>query len=136
RGNFDRMNDKRQQLRRYDAGSRLPKGSVRQQNIYGQEKSYDFMARYNKDLKNDNKLGITLGGSQLWNKYDKTDIRNDGLHLPGIYPLDNSEYGLVYYPDTSRYQINSLYGIVNFIYKDYWFSVLTGRQEWYSVSDI
>ena len=133
RANLDWMNDKREQDRPYDAGTRLPKGSVRMQNIYSHEKSYDFMARYFKDINKDIKIGVTLGGSQLKNEYDKTDVRNDGLHLPGIYTLDNSEYGLVYYPDTSRYQINSLYGIINLNYKDYLYAEITSRQDWSSV---
>lgn len=133
RGNFDWMNDKREQDRPFDAGTRLPRGSVRKQNIYSQEGSYDFMAKYAKDINKDVKLAVTLGGSQLWNKYDKTDIRNDGLHLPGIYTLENSEYGLVYFPDTSRYQINSMYGIINLSYKNFLFAEITGRQDWNSV---
>lgn len=133
RGNYDWMNDKREQDRPYDAGTRLPKGSVRRQNIYSREKSYDFMVKYFKELNRDVKMGVTVGGSQLKNEYDKTDVRNDGLHLPGIYTLENSEYGLVYYPDTSRYQINSIYGVVNFSYKNFWFAELTGRQDWSSV---
>lgn len=143
RGNLDWMNDKREQDRPYDAGTRLPKGSVRKQNIYSQELSYDFMARYNKKINENIKLGITFGGSQLKNRYDKSDIRADGLKFPDslngaspypqIYNLDNSLYGLTYYPDTSRYQINSLYGILNFSYKNYLFAEITGRQDWNSV---
>ena len=151
RGNLDWMNDKRQQNRPYDAGTRLPNGSTRHQNIYSQEKSFDFMARYNKILSKDIKLGLTLGGSQLKNKYDKSDVRADGLKFPNmrpgyikdsisgespypnIYNLDSSLYGLVYYPDTSRYQINSLYGVANISYKDYLFAEITARQDWNSV---
>ncbi|QEC44478.1 SusC/RagA family TonB-linked outer membrane protein [Pseudobacter ginsenosidimutans] len=133
RGNYDWMNDKREQDRPFDAGTRLPRGSVRRQNIYSREKSYDIMAKYFKELNPDWKLGVTFGGSQLKNEYDKTDIRNDGLHLPGIYTMENTEYGLVYFPDTSRYQLNSLYGIVNLSYKNFLFAELTGRQDWSSI---
>ncbi|MET0466048.1 MAG: SusC/RagA family TonB-linked outer membrane protein [Chitinophagaceae bacterium] len=133
RGNMDWMNDKREQDRPFDAGTRLPRGSVRKQNIYAQEQSYDFMARYNKDLNRDVKLGVTVGGSQLWNKYDKSDVRNDGLKQPGIYTLENSLYGLLYFPDTSRYRINSMFGIVNLSYKNFLFAEITGRQDWNSV---
>lgn len=143
RGNLDWMNDKREQDRPYDAGTRMPKGSVRKQNIYSQEQSYDFMARYNKSINKDVKLGVTLGGSQLKNKYNKTDIRADGLKYPNLakgtspyplmYNLDSSLYGLTYYPDTSRYQINSIYGVVNLSYKNYLFVEITGRQDWNSV---
>ncbi|HUP10731.1 MAG TPA: TonB-dependent receptor plug domain-containing protein, partial [Niastella sp.] len=133
RGNLDWLNDKREQDRPFDAGSRLPKGSVRKQNIYSQERSYDFMARYNKELSKDIRVGVTLGGSQLRNEYDKFDVRNDGLRVPGIYSLKNSMYGLVYWPDSSRYEINSMYGIVNLNYKDYLYAEITGRQDWNSV---
>ncbi|WP_018628405.1 SusC/RagA family TonB-linked outer membrane protein [Niabella aurantiaca] len=142
RGNLDWMNDKREQDRPYDAGSRLPKGSVRKQNIYGREMSYDFLARYNKNLSDDLKLGVSIGGSQLKNDYKKSDVRADGLRFPdslngspypGMYNLDSSLYGLIYIPDTSQYQINSIYGIVNISYKDYLFAELTGRQDWNSV---
>ncbi|MCG2614127.1 SusC/RagA family TonB-linked outer membrane protein [Terrimonas sp. NA20] len=133
RGNMDWMNDKREQDRPFDAGTRLPRGSVRKQNIYAQEQSYDVMARYNKDLTRDLKLGVTAGGSQLWNKYDKSDVRNDGLRHPGIYTLENSMYGLLYFPDTSRYRINSMFGIINLSYKNFLFAEITGRQDWNSV---
>ena len=143
RGNLDWMNDKREQDRPYDAGTRLPTGSVRKQDINSQEKSYDFMARYFKDLNRNVKLGVTLGGSQLKNRYYKTDVRADGLRYPKgltgnspypqIYNLDSSLYGLTYYPDTSRYQINSVYGIINISYKNIFFVEVTGRQDWNSV---
>ncbi|MBO9620052.1 MAG: SusC/RagA family TonB-linked outer membrane protein [Niabella sp.] len=144
RGSLDWSYDKREQDRPYDAGTRLTKGSVRKQNIYTREISYDFLARYNKALSKDVKIGVSLGGSQLRNEYDKTDKRADGLKFPqldslhsspypGMYDLNNNLYGLIFIPDTSRYQINSLYGIANFSYKNYLFAELTGRQDWNSV---
>lgn len=143
RGNLDWSKDKREQDRPYDAGTRLTNGSVRKQDIYAREISYDFLARYDKILSDDIKFGISLGGSQLKNKYDKTDIRADGLKFPvldsnsspypQIYNLDSSLYGLIYRPDTSRYEINSVYGIINLSYKNYLFIELTGRQDWNSV---
>ncbi|WP_242675513.1 SusC/RagA family TonB-linked outer membrane protein [Niastella koreensis] len=143
RGNLDWMNDKREQDRPYDAGSRLPRGSIRQQNIHSWEKSFDFMAKYTKELSHDMRLGVTVGGSQLRNEYNKSDIRADGLiwpdslkgasPYPQIYNLNNALFGLTYFPDTSRYQINSLYGVVNLSYKNYLFAELTARQDWNSV---
>ncbi|MCF3110565.1 SusC/RagA family TonB-linked outer membrane protein [Niabella sp. CC-SYL272] len=144
RGNLDWSRDKREQDRPYDAGSRLPQGSVRKQDVYARELSYDFLVRYHKSLSKDIKFGASLGGSQLRNVYNKTDVRADGLKFPkldslkrspypGMYNLDSNLYGLLYIPDTSRYQINSVYGVVNFSYKNYLFLELTGRQDWNSV---
>lgn len=143
RGNLDWMNDKREQDRPYDAGTRLPTGSVRKQDLYSQEKSFDFMAKYAKDLSPDLKLAVTAGGSQLKNGYYKRDRRADGLKFsrplpgnspyPAMYNLDSSLYGLTYFPDTSRYQINSLYGIINLSYKNFLFAEITARNDWNSV---
>ncbi|MBO9205392.1 MULTISPECIES: SusC/RagA family TonB-linked outer membrane protein [Niastella] len=143
RGNLDWMNDKREQDRPYDAGSRLPKGSLRKQNIISYEKSYDVMAKYAKELNHDIKLGVTLGASQLRNEYHKTDVRADGLNFPDslngaspypqIYSFENAINPLTYFPDTSRYQINSIYGVINLSYKNYLFAEITGRQDWNSV---
>ncbi|WP_300602042.1 SusC/RagA family TonB-linked outer membrane protein [Niabella sp.] len=144
RGNLDWSKDKREQDRPYDAGSRLPQGSVRKQDVYARELSYDFLVRYHKNLSKDIKFGASLGGSQLRNEYNKTDVRADGLKFPkrdslwgspypAMYNLDSNLYGLMYIPDTSRYQINSVYGVVNFSYKNYLFLELTGRQDWNSV---
>lgn len=143
RYNIDWSGDHREQDRPYGAGVRLPKGSVRKQHIISQEQSYDIMGVFNKRVSPNLKLGVTLGASQLWNKYNKTDVRADGLKYPTVpdgtspypamYNLDSSLYGLVYYPDTSRYQINSLYGIVNLNYKDVWYTEITARNDWNSV---
>ncbi|PZP52542.1 MAG: SusC/RagA family TonB-linked outer membrane protein [Pseudopedobacter saltans] len=143
RYNLDWSNDDREQDRPYDAGVRLPKGSVRKQRIRSQEQSYDIMGTFKKDLNQNLNLGVTLGGSQLWNRYGKTDVRADGLiyptdlngksPYPEMYNFDNSLYGLGYVPDTSRYQINSLYGVVNLSFKNVWFTEFTARNDWNSV---
>lgn len=142
RGNLDWSKDKREQDRPYDAGSRLPRASVRKQDIYARELSYDFLARYDKKISEDVKFGASLGGSQLKNIYNKIDVRADGLRIadsltsspyPALYNFDNNLFGLGYVPDTSRYQINSIYGIANFSFRDYLFVEFTGRQDWNSV---
>ncbi|MDF3076579.1 MAG: TonB-dependent receptor plug [Sphingobacteriaceae bacterium] len=133
RTSIDLAAEKRGQERPYDAGSRLPQGSYRTQDIYSQEASYDFLMRYDKKLNKDLSFNVSVGGSQLKNKYNKKDLRADGLIIPKIYSLDNNLYSLVSIPDTSRYQINSFYGISSFGYKDFLYLDLTARQDWSSV---
>ncbi|MFT4094733.1 MAG: SusC/RagA family TonB-linked outer membrane protein [Niabella sp.] len=132
RGSLDWMNDKREQDRPYDAGSKLPYGSVRKQNIYSQAWNYDFLAKYNKKLTSDINFGASFGGSQYKNHYYKSDLRADGLVYPGIYDLSNNLYDIISIPDTSRMQINSFYGIINASYKNYLYLELTDRQDWSS----
>ncbi len=125
--------EERSQERPYDAGSRLPKGSYRTQNIYSQEISSDFLLKYNKKVSQSFDLAASAGGSILRNTYNKDEIRADSLTFPSLYTVANSAGPLVSLPDKSRYNINSFYGLVSLGYKDYLFLDLTGRQDWSSV---
>ncbi|MCM5530341.1 SusC/RagA family TonB-linked outer membrane protein [Parasegetibacter sp. NRK P23] len=133
RYSIDFANDKRAQERPYDAGTRLPQGSFRTQNIYAQETTVDFLARYNKDVNEDLNLNITVGGSTLKNRYNKIDLRADGLKYPGIYSLDNNLYPIVSIPDTNRYTFNSFYGMFTAGFRDYLYAEVSTRQDWASV---
>lgn len=125
--------EERSQERPYDAGSRLPKGSYRTQNIYSQEVSSDFLLKYNKKVTKSFDLAASIGGSILSNNYIKNEIRADSLTFPGLYTVANAAGPLVSLPDKSRYNINSFYGLLSLGYKDYLYLDLTGRQDWSSV---
>ncbi|MNK33264.1 TonB-dependent Receptor Plug Domain protein [compost metagenome] len=133
RSSIDYSSEQRAQERPYDAGSRLPQGSVRKQDIHAQETNIDFLLRYDKKISKDFGINATLGGSQLRNKYDKSDLRADGLKIPNIYELTNNLYPLISIPDTSRYRINSFYGVLSANYKKYLYLDVTGRKDWSSV---
>ncbi|MEJ5964098.1 SusC/RagA family TonB-linked outer membrane protein [Pedobacter immunditicola] len=132
RSTFDASSEQRAQERPYDAGTRMPQGSYRTQDIYAQETNIDFLATYNKKVSKDISITATVGGSQLKNKYNKSDLRADGLEIPNIYRLDNNLYPLISIPDTSRLRINSVYGLMNLGFKDHLFLDITGRQDWNS----
>lgn len=123
----------RQQRRPWDAGSRLPRGSVREQNIISQEWNTDFLLRYNRQLTDDIKTNYTFGGSTMTNTYDRQEVRADSLKVPGLYWLYNAAGDLVYVPNSSKYVVNSLYGMITASYKNFLFADVTGRQDWSSV---
>ncbi|MFC5284422.1 SusC/RagA family TonB-linked outer membrane protein [Pedobacter alpinus] len=125
--------EQRSQERPYDAGSRLPRGSYRTQNIYSQEATTDFLLKYNKKVSKDFDLSLTVGGSNLQNNYNKDELRADSLTFPGKYNLANAAGPLVTIPDKSQYVINSFYGLFTFSYKDFIYLDLTGRKDWTSV---
>ncbi|RZL48540.1 MAG: SusC/RagA family TonB-linked outer membrane protein [Pedobacter sp.] len=133
RASMDMVNEVRGQERPYDAGSRLPQGSYRQQDIYSHEISGDFLLRYNTTINKDLRLTATAGGSMLRNKYQRKDLRADGLVIPNIYRLDNNLYPIISIPDTSRYEINSFYGLASLEFKNYLYLDITARQDWSSV---
>lgn len=132
RATLDKSDDARHQKRPWTA-ARLPLGSYRTQDINIQEISGDFLLKYDKELNTDIRLTTTVGGSALRNRYDKDEIRADGLTEPNVYSFDNAAYDLVIIPGSSRFNINSLYGLFSTSYKDYLYLDLTARQDWSSI---
>lgn len=132
RASMDFGYEQRAQKRPFDAGAKYPKGSYRTQNIFSMEASSDFLLRYNKKVSHNLEITATAGGSLLRNNYNKDETRADSLTYPGIYTMSNAAGPLVTIPSKSKYGINSLYGLVTIVYKEYIFVDLTGRQDWNS----
>ncbi len=133
RTSIDYNHDIRETRRPYDAaGIRYTQGSYREQNINSYEVNADFLLRYNKNITSDLKLSASVGGSQLRNRYNKSEFRADGLVIPGMYRLENNINPVISVPDTARYNINSLYGTASLAFKNYLYLDLTGRQDWNS----
>lgn len=131
RATMDRSAELRKQKRPWTA-ARLPKGSYRTQDIDIQEITADFLLKYNKKINEDIQINTSVGGSLLRNRYYKDEKRADGLIEPNVYSFDNAAYDLVIIPDTSRFNINSVYGLMSGSYKDYLYLDLTARQDWSS----
>lgn len=133
RTSIDQAYEERAQKRPYDAGSKLQKGSLRTQNIFSSEMSADFLLNYNKKFSEKFTLTVMGGGSLLRNKYKRDETRADSLINPGLYSFANSAGPLVSIPASSRYAINSFYGLVTAAYDRNLFLDLTARQDWNSV---
>jgi TonB-linked SusC/RagA family outer membrane protein len=133
RTTIDMIDEFRDTRRPWDAaGNKFAHGSYRETNVNSYEWSSDFLLRYDKKISNDFNISATAGGSQLRNEYKKSELRADGLVIPNIYRLENNENPLIYVPDTSRYRINSFYGLMSFAFRNYLFLDVTGRQDWSS----
>ncbi|SER20143.1 SusC/RagA family TonB-linked outer membrane protein [Pedobacter rhizosphaerae] len=133
RGSIDYNHDIRETQRPWDAaGNKFAQGSYRVQDIDSYEANADFLLKYDKKISNSLKMNANIGGSQMRNEYKKSELRADGLVIPGVYKLDNNASPLISVPDTARYRINSLYAAVSFSFKNYLFLDLTGRQDWSS----
>ncbi|MDR6941441.1 SusC/RagA family TonB-linked outer membrane protein [Mucilaginibacter pocheonensis] len=133
RTSLDMGYEQRAQERPYDAGTRYPKGSYRTQNIFSEEVSGDFLLRYNKAINKDVTITATAGGSMLKNTYRRDEVRADSLIYPGAYSMANTAGPLITLPYSSKYSLNSFYGLLSASYKNYLYLDLTGRQDWNSV---
>jgi TonB-linked SusC/RagA family outer membrane protein len=133
RGSIDYNKDVRETLRPWDAaGNKFAQGSYRVQDVKSYEINADFLLRYNKKITPSIQLNASVGGSEMRNEYKKSELRADGLVIPGVFSLDNNANPLISVPDTARYRLNSFYGLVSFSVKNYLYLDLTGRQDWNS----
>ncbi len=133
RTSVDWSYEQRAQERPFDAGTKLPKGSYRTQNINSREINTDFLLTYQKKVNRDIYVSVNAGGSTLKNNYTKDELRADSLTYPGLYIIANSAGPLVSLPNKSEYKINSFYGLFSSSYKERLYLDLTGRQDWNSV---
>lgn len=131
RTSMDMGYDQRSQQRPMDSYA-FRQGLFRTQGIFSQEMSSDFMVKYNRSIK-DFDLTASVGGSTLQNHYNKHEVRADSLIYPGIYTTANSSGILVSVPYSSRYTINSLYGLFTAGYKDFAFVDFSIRNDWTSM---
>lgn len=132
RTSLDMGYEQRAQERPWDAGTRMPFGSYRTQDIFSMEASSDFLLRYAKKLNSDFDFSATAGGSILRNKYNRNQTRADSLVYPDVYSFANTAGVLLSLPYRSEYAINSFYGLITTAYKNYLFLDLTGRNDWTS----
>jgi TonB-linked SusC/RagA family outer membrane protein len=110
-------------------------GFYREQSLVNFEFNTDFLLRYNKDFF-EGKLTTTaaFGGNNMVRKYRSNTVQLDELDIDGIYHTNNVPTGIN--PDPSNYRsikvINSLYGFINFGWKNTYFLDITGRNDWSS----
>lgn len=94
----------------------------------------DVMLEMKKNIGNDLKLSLNLGGNQMHQEqtYDFNAIQ---LELPDVYNLLNKKSGTNVYNlnEHEQQSINSVYGAGEVSYKEYLFLNITGRNDWASV---
>lgn len=132
RTSLDLAYEQRAQERPWDAGTKMPKGSYREQNIFTMEKSADLTATYKKEFNKYYGFNFMVGGSILRDKYNRDQTRADSLKYPGLYSFSNSAGILASLPYRSAYSINSVYGLLSSHYRDFLYLDLTAREDWNS----
>lgn len=132
RASLDMASENRFQNRPWDAGSRLPEGSHRTQDIFSKETNVDFLLKYQKKLNKDFDISASVGGSSLQNNYNIEYMTSDGLTFPGVFNHNNSKYGVKASRGIEKMEVNSFYYLLTGGYKDFLFLDATGRIDWTS----
>lgn len=131
RTGIDFGHDQRMQRRPFGS-NKYANGYYREQGINTQEINSDFLFRYNDTRNKDYQYGAAIGGSMMNNKYTRNDMFTKKLVYPNVYNFANTAEALTVRPYRSEYAVNSLFGMANFGYKNYWFTDFTYRVDWAS----
>ncbi|SEM15734.1 TonB-linked outer membrane protein, SusC/RagA family [bacterium A37T11] len=132
RTSMDFSYERRSQQRPFDT-EKYNKGMYREQSIFSQEINSDFLLRYNKDLNQEIKISVSVGGSHLSNSYNRESNSADSLLYPGLYKMANAAGIVISEPYKSTYVINSFYGLITASYQDKYFIDFSARNDWNSV---
>lgn len=131
RTNLDLSSERRSQQRPYDT-EKFKKGMYRTQQLTNQEISADVMVNYKKDIGNDIKTSLSVGGSTLRNEGFQERNYADSLSVPGNFTLANASGLVVSSPLQDQFVLNSWFGLGTFSYKEFLFVDFSARNDWAS----
>lgn len=109
-----------------------PDGFYREQSIRSMQYSGEFLFRYTHDFAHDINLTANFGGSIINRHYERHQQWADNLKNPSVYSLANSASLIKTANNSYKRQTNSLYGMVQFSWKNAIFVDITGRNDWSS----
>ncbi|MCQ9637526.1 SusC/RagA family TonB-linked outer membrane protein [Chryseobacterium sp. WG23] len=123
-------NELRTQRRPWSSANYL-KGYYREQYIRYLDLNNDILFTYKNKFGD---LGVTAsaGGNIKYHEYTMNDYRANGLNKAGLYQLSNATSLENRLPKPNDNQVNSLYALANFSYKDMIFLDVTARNDWSS----
>ncbi|MBX2840296.1 MAG: SusC/RagA family TonB-linked outer membrane protein [Flammeovirgaceae bacterium] len=111
---------------------RFARGQYREDKIFFEERNYDFLFTYNKELSTNWNLTASFGGNRRENLNKYNRISANELNVPNVYNFENSRIPLAKTQFNSEKRVNSLYGFANLAYKNMVFLDITGRNDWSS----
>ncbi|TLU96273.1 SusC/RagA family TonB-linked outer membrane protein [Dyadobacter sediminis] len=129
RGGTDFNNDLRKRRRAFST-QRFPFGSYREERVRNGESNFDFLLTANKDFNENFTFGANIGGNHQIATTNNFEVTAPQLLIPGIYSFNNTRVALVSSIQDINKVVNSLYGSVQFGYKNFLFLDVTARNDW------
>ncbi len=123
-------NQEREQKRPYSI-NRYAEGYYQAQDVFKQEINSDFLLSYENQF-NDFSLSASVGGNNRTEKRRLNNASVTGLVVPDVYKLSNGKNAPTLYTSDQNKEVNSLYGLITWSYKDQIFLDVTGRNDWSS----
>jgi len=123
-------NQEREQKRPYSI-NRYAQGYYQTQDVFKQEINNDFLLSYGNKFK-DFSLSANIGGNNRTEKRRLNNASVTGLVVPDVYKLSNGKNAPSLYTSDQDKEVNSVYGLMTWSYKDQIFLDITGRNDWSS----
>ena len=95
-------------------------------------RSADILATYTQDLTQDILFTLNAGTSVFYRRYRMDYQSTDGLIVPFVYSINNTQGPAITSGERTEKSIRSVYGSINLDFYNYAFLTLTGRNDWSS----
>lgn len=135
RSGINMMDEDRQQRRPFSTANFL-KGYYKEQAIADFESNTDFLLTYKDRIGSDFTVSVSAGGNKMVHRYNRIDSYIDGLVIPAVYKLNNGLASPQVKVTDKNFNVNSLYGLAAFGYKNKYFIDFTARNDWSSTLPI
>jgi hypothetical protein len=126
------MMDEDRNMRRPFSTANFKQGYYKEQAITDFESNSDFLLTYKDKIVKDLTVTASVGGNKMIHRYNRIDSYIDGLVIPAVYKLSNGLANPQTKVTDKNFNVNSLYGLAAFGYKNKYFLDLTARNDWSS----
>ncbi|HVE60840.1 MAG TPA: SusC/RagA family TonB-linked outer membrane protein [Chitinophagaceae bacterium] len=126
------MQDEDRKQRRPFSTANFLRGYYKEQAITDFEVNNDFLFSYRDKIANDFTINASVGANKMVHRYNRVDSYIDGLVIPGVYKLNNGLASAQVKLADRNYNVNSVYGLAAFGYKNKYFIDVTARNDWSS----
>ncbi len=92
----------------------------------------DLLATYTQDISRNILMTFNAGASVFYRKYRQEFQSTDGLIVPFVYSINNSQGPVIAQAYRNIKSIRSIYGSINIDISKYAYLTLTGRNDWSS----
>ena len=131
RSGINMQNEDRKQRRPFSTAN-FVRGYYKEQAISDFEVNSDFLFSYRDKIGKNFTINASAGANKMSHKYNRVDSYIDGLVIPAVYKLNNGLASAQVKLTDRNYDVNSLYGLAAFGYKEKYFVDVTARNDWSS----
>ncbi|HEV8079518.1 MAG TPA: hypothetical protein VGP43_02310, partial [Chitinophagaceae bacterium] len=131
RSGVNMLDEDRKQRRPFSTAN-FARGYYKEQAITDFEVNNDFLFSYHDKISKNISVSASAGGNKMVHRYNRVDSYITGLVIPGVYKLNNGLASAQVKLADRNYNVNSIYGLAAFAYKNKYFIDFTARNDWSS----